>query len=68
MRISFFAKTEPRAWAILFISLLIATPMTSHATEEPDYKVVQQLDAIEVREYGAYTVAEVVVPGPAGDA
>jgi hypothetical protein len=42
--------------------------MTSHATEEPDYKVVQKFDAIEVREYGAYTVAEVVVPGPANEA
>ncbi len=42
--------------------------MTSHATEEPDYTVVQKLEAIEVREYGGYTVAEVVVPGPAKDA
>ena len=42
--------------------------MTSRATEEPDYKVVQKLDAIEVREYVAYTVAEVVVPGPAAEA
>jgi hypothetical protein len=42
--------------------------MTTHATEEPDYKVVQKLDAIEVREYAAYTVAEVVVPGTAADA
>jgi hypothetical protein len=42
--------------------------MTSQATEEPDYKVVQKLDAIEVREYGAYTVAEVVVPGPPDEA
>ncbi|MBA2658052.1 MAG: heme-binding protein [Nitrosospira sp.] len=42
--------------------------MTSHATEEPDYKVVQKLDDIEVREYDAYTVAEVVVPGPAAEA
>jgi hypothetical protein len=43
--------------------------MTSHATEEPDYKVVQKLDEdIEVREYAAYSVAEVVVPGPAADA
>jgi hypothetical protein len=68
MRIGFLAKTESRARAVLFTSLLIAIPMTSHATAEPDYKVVQQLDAIEVREYGTYAVAEVVVPGPAKDA
>jgi len=53
---------------ILFIAFLIGIPMTSHATQEPDYKVVLQLDAIEVREYAGYTVAEVVVPGPAKDA
>ena len=68
MRIGYSGKTESRARAVLFTSLLIAIPMTSHATEEPDYKVVQQLDAIEVREYGTYAVAEVVVPGPAKDA
>ena len=53
---------------ILFVAFLIGIPMTSHATQEPDYKVVLKLDAIEVREYAGYTVAEVVVPGPAKDA
>jgi hypothetical protein len=56
------------AIAVLGAFLLFAFPMTSHATEEPDYKVVQKLDGIDVREYSAYTVAEVVVPGPASDA
>ena len=42
--------------------------MTSHATEEPDYQVIQKLEDIEVREYAAYAVAEVVVPGPAAEA
>ncbi|MFP8779841.1 SOUL family heme-binding protein [Hydrogenophaga sp. RWCD_12] len=42
--------------------------MNSHAIEEPDYRVERQLPDLEVREYGAYTVAEVVVPGPANDA
>jgi hypothetical protein len=42
--------------------------MTSHATEEPDYQVVQKLEDIEVRAYAAYTVAEVVVAGPAAEA
>jgi len=43
--------------------------MPIRATEEPDYQVVRELLAgIEVRQYAAYTVAEVVVAGPAGDA
>lgn len=42
--------------------------MTSKATEEPDYTVVQNLQDIEIREYGPYAVAEVVVPGPAAEA
>ena len=68
------ARTDKRlrhsftVWAALFSLSLFAFPMTSHATEEPDYKVVQKLDDIEVREYDAYTVAEVVVPGPAAEA
>jgi hypothetical protein len=47
---------------------MIAFPMTSHATEEPEYKVIRTLDDIEVREYAAHTVAEVVVAGPAQEA
>ena len=42
--------------------------MPSHATPEPDYQVVRTLGdtvGIEVRQYAAYTVAEVTVPGPA---
>lgn len=55
-------------WMVLSLLILSAVPMTSKATEEPDYKVVQQLENIEVREYAAYAVAEVVVPGPASEA
>lgn len=54
-------------------SLLSALALTTlsmpiHATEEPDYQVVRAFAGIEVRQYAAYTVAEVVVAGPAGDA
>ena len=36
--------------------------------KEPDYTVVQKFEAIEIRQYDGYSVAEVVVPGPAADA
>jgi len=42
--------------------------MTSHAIEEPDFEVVQRLDAVEIRQYAPYVVAEVTVPGPADSA
>jgi len=56
------------AWMLISSLLLFALPMTSHATEEPDYKIAQKLEDIEVREYAAYTVAEVLVPGNADEA
>ena len=48
--------------------LLAASAMTSHAIEEPDFEVVQRLDAVEIRQYAPYVVAEVTVPGPADSA
>lgn len=47
---------------------LATTAMTAHATEEPEYQVVRELGRVEVRQYAAYTAAEVLVPGPAADA
>ena len=47
---------------------LTALSMPSHATEEPGYEVVRELAGIQVRQYAAYTVAEVVVAGPASEA
>ena len=55
-------------WATLCSLVLFAFPMPSQATEEPHYKVVRNLEDIEVREYAAYSVAEVVVSGPAAEA
>ena len=55
--------------AVLFSTLVLtAFSMPSHATEEPEYQVVRELAEIEVRQYAAYAVAQVVVPGPAGEA
>jgi hypothetical protein len=55
--------------SILLSTLALTTfAMPSHATEEPEYQVVREFAGIEVRQYAAYTVAEIVVSGPAGDA
>jgi len=56
------------ASAILSGCVLFSTPMTSHAIEEPDYKVVKKFEDFEIREYGPYTVAEVVISAPAEEA
>jgi hypothetical protein len=48
--------------------LLFAFPMTSHATEEPDYQIVQKLEELEIRDYAGYAVAEVVVNATAAEA
>jgi hypothetical protein len=61
-------KSGVAVWAVLLSLMMFVLPMTSNATEEPDYKVVQKLEEIEVREYAAYTVAEVVVAGTAAEA
>lgn len=63
-------RVRPTAalWATLVALILFASPMSSHATEEPEYQVIQKLEEIEVREYAGYAVAEVVVPGPAAEA
>jgi hypothetical protein len=55
------------ASGLLLIFSLTAS-MPSHATEEPEYRVVRELAGIELRQYAAYAVAEVVVDGPAGEA
>jgi len=42
--------------------------LLTHAVEEPDYEVVQQLGEVEVRQYASYVVAEVLIAGPADEA
>jgi hypothetical protein len=53
---------------VLSALILLTIPMPSQATEEPDFKVVEKLGDVEVRQYAGYTVAEVVVPGPSSEA
>lgn len=54
---------------LLMAALALSTlTMPAHAIEEPPYQVVRELSGAEVRQYAAYTVAEVVVAGPADDA
>jgi SOUL heme-binding protein len=72
MKTTSVCKTGKRisAAAVFVVSAitLLTFTMPSHAIEEPSYKIVQTLQDVEVREYVAYTVAEVVVPGPASEA
>jgi SOUL heme-binding protein len=68
MRTNKCSRLGVTVWAALCSLVLFAFPMPSQATEEPDYKVVRNLEDIEVREYAAYSVAEVVVSGPAAEA
>lgn len=56
------------ALALLAVLAAALPVRPAHATEEPDYEVVRTGPDFEIRQYGRYTVAEVVVPGPAGDA
>jgi hypothetical protein len=62
-------RSAPAIAVLLRAAVVLATLATpSHATEEAEYQVVRAGAGFEVRQYAAYTVAEVVVPGPAGDA
>ena len=57
-----------RRFTTLLACSLLATPLLTHAVEEPDYEVVQQLGEVEVRQYASYVVAEVLIAGPADEA
>lgn len=67
---SFASTRRGHGWRTLLVPalLLIGLSMPLHATEEPEYRVVRTSADFEVRQYAPYTVAEVVVPGPADEA
>ena len=54
--------------ALLSTLFFLFFPMASHATEEPEFKIVKKIGDIELRQYANYTVAELVVPGPSAEA
>ena len=58
------------AWLTSLVALLMITmlPATGYAVDEPAYTTVRTFPDFEIRQYPAYTVAEVLVPGPASDA
>ncbi len=53
---------------LLLLLTLTAMPLFSHATEEPKYEVIRQIDNVELRQYAPYVVAEVVLDATAEDA
>ena len=52
----------------LLLLTLAAVPLLGHAIEEPRYQVIRQLDAVELRQYAPYVVAEVVLDVSAEEA
>ena len=52
----------------LLVLALAALPVMSHAIEEPDHEVIKAFGNVELRQYAAYVVAEVVLDASAEDA
>lgn len=69
LRVRFKKILAAALFPVLSCLGLFAFTMPSHATQEPDFKIIRELEPdIELREYAAYLVAEVEVPGPASEA
>ena len=64
----FFGRAPAFVAGLIAPLALLGLPILAHAIEEPDHQVVREFGGIEVRQYATYTVAEVVVPGPAAEA
>ncbi|MDP2004757.1 MAG: heme-binding protein [Rubrivivax sp.] len=52
----------------LLLLAFVTLPAVSHAIEEPAYEVLRSIDGVELRQYAAYVVAEVVLDTTASDA
>ena len=65
----FTAGLSNKLLSKLALAFLLSTlSMFSQATPEPEYQIIRQIGDIEVRQYTAYAVAEVIVPGPSSEA
>ncbi len=63
------SRARRRGLAALLLAPALGLPtMPAHAIEEPEYEVLRSWPGVELRRYPGYTVAEVVVPGPADEA
>lgn len=64
-----FRSTARFCAVALLFPALTTLPLPGHATPEPEYRVGRELGGdIEIRHYAGYAAAELIVPGPAGDA
>ena len=52
----------------LLLLTLAAMPLFSHAIEEPAYQVIRKFDNVELRQYGPFVVAELVLDASSEDA
>ena len=65
----FTAGLSNKLLSKLALAFLLSTlSMFSQATPEPEYQIIRQIGDIEIRQYAAYAVAEVIVPGPSSEA
>jgi len=53
---------------LLPLLALVTVPLTTHATEEPDFEVVRRIGNVELRHYAPYLVAAVVLDVTPADA
>jgi len=52
----------------IFILMLTAMPLLTHAIQEPTFEVIRKFDNVELRQYAPYVVAEVVLNATAEEA
>ncbi len=65
---SYITARTSQIWGAALTLALSLLPAMSHAIEEPSYTTLRTVNGIEIREYAAYTVAEVLVNADAREA